>query len=392
MAQYGLDVILCVNPKNVYYLSGHHSDWMFDVRWTGAAALPFESTNAPPCLFVHDVELTALAEQPSWMPCLRTWTATVCGEQVPHFSIRNDCKKDALERRTVELMSLTSKTAHGDLQKATVAYLQDYFPADAHVGCDDPEFGASLRSLCPKLRIADARPLLAEIRAIKTDEELFLMREAARRNQRALLAAAESARPGITWAEVHRTYRREAVEQDCRPISMYVGAGRRSMGLHVNDNYPICAGDQLCFDAMLTYQNYFGDIQRTFVVGHASSALQEAWTAISDAAEACYSLMRPGANTAELRDLAIQRVRAHGLTGFRHAFVHGLGLDHIEHPAGTAGFAPFTLEAGMVVNMDLEFCEIGFGGVYFEDSVIIREEGPERLYTVPRELISIRSN
>lgn len=161
------------------------------------------------------------------------------------------------------------------------------------------------------------------------------------------------------------------------------------MGLHANDHYPIRAGDQLCFDAMLTYRNYFGDLQRTFVVGEPSNALREAWSAISEAAEACYAMMRPGISTADLRQMALERVRARGLVGFRHAFVHGLGLDHIEHPAGIAGFEPFTLEAGMVINMDLEFCEIGFGGVYFEDTVIIQHGVPERLYSVPRELIRI---
>ncbi|MFZ9690275.1 MAG: M24 family metallopeptidase [Phycisphaerales bacterium] len=389
MAQRGLDVLLCVAPKNVYYLSDHHSDWMFDVRWTGAAALPRTSSDAPPCLFVHDVELTALAEQPSWMPTLRTWTATVCGESVPHFSIREGSEPDQLERRTLELLAQTSKTARGDLLAACAAYLREFFPADAYVGCDDPEFTAELRAHCPALRLADARPVLATIRAIKTDAELALMREAARRNQRALLTAAAAARPGVSWAEVHRAYRREAVEQDCRPVSMYVGAGRRSMGLHADERYVIQAGDQLCFDAMLTYHNYFGDLQRTFVVGEPSSALRDAWAAIGAAAQACYAHLRPGVNTAQLRQMALDLVHARGLGGFRHAFVHGLGLDHIEHPAGRAGFEPFTLEAGMVVNMDLEFCEIGFGGVYFEDSVIIREDEPERLYSVPRALIPL---
>ncbi|MBM4234635.1 MAG: aminopeptidase P family protein [Gammaproteobacteria bacterium] len=389
MAQRGLDVLLCVAPKHVYYLSDHHSDWMFDMRWTGAAALPRALTDAPACLFVHDVELTALAERPSWMPLLRTWAATVCGELVPHFSVRQDSEPDALERRTLELMSRTAKTARGDLQSSTALYLREFFPSDARVGCDDPDFAASLLTLCPALRIEDARPALAAIRAIKTGAELALMREAAHRNQRSLLAAAAAARLGVSWADVHRAYRREAVEQDCRPVSMYVGSGRRSMGLHADEQYTIRSGDQLCFDAMLTYENYFGDLQRTFVIGEPSGALRDAWGAIGEAAEHCYAQMRPGTSTADLRQSALDRVRARGLTGFRHAFVHGLGLDHIEHPAGLVGFQPFTLEAGMVVNMDLEFCEIGFGGVYFEDSVIIREDGPERLYSVPRELISL---
>jgi Xaa-Pro aminopeptidase len=388
MARQRLDLLLCVAPKNVYYISGHHSDWMFDVRWSGAAALPARH-DIPACLFVHDVELTALAERPSWMPLLRVWTATVCGEPVPHFSISEGCEPDDLDRRTLALMELTHGSAAEDLCSAVLAYLRESLPPDARVGYDDPEFAAMLREAVPSLQMIDARPALAAIRAIKTADEILLMRQAAERNQRALLAAAAVARPGITWTEVHRAYMREAVGQDCRPFCMYVGAGRRSMGLHADNDYKISAGDQLCFDAMLTFHNYFGDVQRTFVLGEPSPRLRRAWKAIGDAAEACYASMRPGTDTAELRQSAIDRVRTAGLDGFRHAFVHGLGLDHIEHPNGVSGFAPFRLETGMVVNMDLEFCEIGFGGVYFEDSVIIRDDGPERLYTLPRNLIEL---
>lgn len=388
MARRRLDLLLCVAPKNVYYMSGHHSDWMFDVRWSGAAALPARD-DLPACLFVHDVELTALAERPSWMPLLRVWTATVCGEPVPHFSVDDGSEPDELERRTLALMERTYGTAASDLRAAVLAHLRESLPPDARIGCDDPEFAALLREAMPSLQTVDARPALAAIRAVKTDDELALMREAAARNERAVLAAAAAARPDTTWAEVHRAYMRAAVEQDCRPFCMYVGAGRRSMGLHADNDYAIRPGDQLCFDAMLTFGNYFGDVQRTFVVGGPSRRLQQAWKAVGDAAEACYADMRPGKDTAELRRSAIERVRAAGLGGFRHAFVHGLGLDHIEHPTGAAGFEPFRLETGMVVNMDLEFCEIGFGGVYFEDTVVIREDGPERLYTLPRTLIEL---
>ena len=52
MARQRLDLLLCVAPKNVYYISGHHSDWMFDVRWSGAAALPARH-DVPACLFVQ---------------------------------------------------------------------------------------------------------------------------------------------------------------------------------------------------------------------------------------------------------------------------------------------------------------------------------------------------
>ena len=43
----------------------------------------------------------------------------------------------------------------------------------------------------------------------------------------------------------------------------------------------------------------------------------------------------------------------------------------------------------MVINIDMEIHEIGYGGVFFEESLLITENGAERLYTLPRELIRL---
>lgn len=388
MRECGVDALVCVQPKNVYYLSTYHSDWIFDRPWAAAAVLP-RSDPGEGALVVHDVELTALAERPSTLPRLRTYAATVCGEVVPHFSIAPEATLDDLERRTCTLLEATLPSARATLLDATAQVVTELGSPAAVLACDDPEFGELLGGALPRATVVDGRTLLSRIRAVKTEPELALMREAARRNESALRAAFDVARPGVTWAEVYRTYMTSVTSLDCRPFCLYVGAGRRSMGLHVDHGYEMAAGDQLCFDAMLTYERYFGDAQRTCVLGTPSPGLRRAWSAISTAAELCYDELRPGANTGELRTRAVETARAAGLPHFRHAFVHGLGLDHLEHPTELREFAPFTLEEGMVVNMDLEYCELGFGGIYFEDTVVVRAGGPERLYSLPRELIEL---
>jgi Xaa-Pro aminopeptidase len=158
------------------------------------------------------------------------------------------------------------------------------------------------------------------------------------------------------------------------------------MGLWADHDYPVPAGEPICLDAMLTYQRYFGDAQRTAVVGTPSKKLEKYWQAVSMAAAECYAEMRPGVSTATLCDRAIETVQRLGVPHFRHAFVHGLGLDHLELPGDGRGFNHFMLEAGMVVNMDLEVCELGFGGIYFEQSMLITPNGSESLYSMPREL------
>src|SRR5262249_8853939 len=86
MDREGLDALVAVTAKNVYYLSGYQSDWLFDVMWVSCAILP-RREDIPPTLIVHGVELTNLAECPSWMPELRVYYARVCDAALPHYVI-----------------------------------------------------------------------------------------------------------------------------------------------------------------------------------------------------------------------------------------------------------------------------------------------------------------
>jgi Xaa-Pro aminopeptidase len=39
--------------------------------------------------------------------------------------------------------------------------------------------------------------------------------------------------------------------------------------------------------------------------------------------------------------------------------------------------------------MDFELHEIGWGGVFFEESMLVTKTGAERLYNLPRDLIRV---
>ncbi len=54
---------------------------------------------------------------------------------------------------------------------------------------------------------------------------------------------------------------------------------------------------------------------------------------------------------------------------------------------GTLG--DFPIEENMVLNMDMELHEIGWGGLFFEETVRITADGAERLYSLERDLIRV---
>lgn len=387
MEEAGVDALLAVGARNVYYLSGLESDWLFDVPMVAAAILPFDEAK-PATLIVHDVELSSLAERPSWMPGLKVYRAEVCGETFAHYTVGED-SLDARERQITDLMAQTDADAASGLVPAIKQCLIELGLEKAQIASDEPRLGPILARDLPALHIRDESALFRRIRLVKTDAEITLMREAARRNHAALADTLGMIRPGVTWQEIERAYAIALAQRDCRFASFYVGAGRRSGGLQAHGNYEVQTGDQACFDAMMTFHHYHADMQRTAVLGTPSGKVARYWNALSKGVEAAYDAMGPNVSTAELRRIALDVVRSNGIADFRHAFVHGLGLDHIELPLDSAGFPNFVLEPGMIVNMDMEVCEIGFGGIYFEDSMLITATGAEPLLASPWALIHL---
>lgn len=384
-----LDGLVCVLPKNVYYLSDYESDWLFDLPWAACAILPRDGAQLAACLIVHDVELTNLAERPTWMPRVQPYCAAVDGVSFPHYAVTDRAALDATEEQVWRLEEALGTNASSSSLQAAVRCLAQMGLAGARLGFDDLRFAAACAARLPRLRTRDALGTLNSIRAVKSPDEVAIMREGARRNQRAIEAALAAVRCGVRWSEIRRTYAVAASEADCQAFSFFVGAGRKSMGLWADHDYPVSAGDQVCIDAMLTHRRYFADAQCTAVLGDPSPKLERYYEAVKRAAEECYGLVAPGVSTGTLRKRAIEIVRSHGIPHFRHAFVHGLGLDHLELPGEGREFGAFDLEPGMVVNMDLEVCELGFGGIYFERTVLVTRDGSEPLYGLSDELIRL---
>lgn len=389
LARDRLDAWVCVQPKNVYYLSGYESDWLFDLPWAACAILTADPARES-ALIVHDVELTNLAEQPSWMPRVHPYFAAVGGRAFAHYAAVEGVALDALERDVLRIESEWEPRGDGSCNAAAVAELERLGLAGARVGFDDLRFRDACMAALPGITAVDAQPGLLWTRQVKTADELAIMREAARRNQGAIGAALAAVHEGVPWSHVRRAYCVAAASADCAAQSFFVGAGRKSMGLWADNEYPVPRGEPVCLDAMLTFRRYYGDAQRTAVVGEPSAKLERYWHAVSTGAAEAYDAMRPGISTATLRETAIAAVRGLGIPHFRHAFVHGLGLDHLELPGEGRDFGTFTLAADMVVNMDLEVCELGFGGIYFEQTMRITEHGAECLYTMPRELVRLQ--
>lgn len=388
MDREGLDALVAVTANNVYYLSDFETDFLYDVPWVACAVLP-RDPNIPPCLVVTEIEAAVLVQRPTWMPDIKIYFFGIYGGVLKVHTFHDRDGLTGEDRAISEMVSRAEQSHFAGIAEAATAALVERGLTHARIGLDDTRFVGLLGDALRHASVVDATNLFLEIRMVKTPDEIEILRQAARINQLAMEAAIAAIKQGATWYEVSNAYEVAVAQQGARVLASFNGAGLRSAGAARPDaEYPILPGDQVCFDSMLKWRRYMGDAQRSVVLGEPSARLQKAWNAYAAGIAEAYDTLRPGISTGDLRNRTIHTVRTNGLPSFELAFSHGIGLDHIEVPfiaGGTLG--DFPVEPNMVLNIDMELHEIGWGGLFFEESMLITANGAERLYTLPRDLI-----
>jgi len=390
MERENLDALVAVTPNNVVYLSDYDTDFLYDVPWLACAILP-RSPDIEPCLITTEIEAAVLYERPTWMPDVRLYYFGIYGGVLKVHTFAEDTQLTPDEAAIQKMVQGLEAQPYVGLMDAVGQALKEKGLANARLGLDDTRFAGALGDTLDGADVVDATNLLIEIRMVKSPAEIEVLRTAATKNEIAMRKAFAAIHEGATWQEVYTAYEVGVAEQGARVLATFNGAGRKSAGAGRPDrNYPINRGDQVCFDSMMKWQRYMGDAQRTVVVGEPPDKLARYWSAYSVGIQEAYGALRPGATTGDLRNLCIDVVKQNGCPSFELAFVHGIGLDHIEVPfiaGGTLG--DFPIEQDMVLNMDMELHEIGWGGLFFEETVRITPTGAERLYTLERDLIRV---
>jgi Xaa-Pro aminopeptidase len=144
----------------------------------------------------------------------------------------------------------------------------------------------------------------------------------------------------------------------------------------------------------------WADMARTFVVGDAApeyaEVIAEYERLVRSALAQSLAAVRPGITGRELFDATCDTFEAAGyatqrtappddLDGFQHSLGHGVGLDvHEAPPLGLAGHEP--LVVGDVLAIEPGLWDKRFGGVTFEDLVLVTEDGCELLTRFPYDL------
>ena len=146
-------------------------------------------------------------------------------------------------------------------------------------------------------------------------------------------------------------------------------------------------GDLVVCDFGAVFDGYRSDMTRSMRVGGTGAGLEaEMLAAVLEAQAAGLAIVADGVAVAEV-DAACRAVLAEaGLaSAFTHGTGHGVGLDVHERP-GLSSAATGSLRTGQVVTVEPGVYVAGLGGVRWEDTVLVTDDGHRLLTGSPKEL------
>lgn len=145
-------------------------------------------------------------------------------------------------------------------------------------------------------------------------------------------------------------------------------------------------GDTLILSLGAAVASRFVESERTFVIGEPTARQRGYFEVARRAQEVGTAAMTVGRRCASVNEECLAVIRDAGLGPYiRHRQGHGIGIAQHEAPWVEAG-DPTVLESGMILSSEPGIYVPGHAGYRISDSVLVTDDGPERLTRYPRSL------
>jgi Xaa-Pro aminopeptidase len=253
---------------------------------------------------------------------------------------------------------------------------------------------AVLSAAVPGLDLVSLQEAVEDLRAVKDEAEIELLRTACAIADRALaeLMAAGGFRAGRTEQQIARDLDARMLDLGAEAVSFetIVASGPNSaIPHHSPGSRDVQAGDFVKCDFGAAYSGYHSDMTRTLVVGHAADWQRDIYRLVADAQRLGREALVIGAECAGVDAAARAPIAAagHG-EHYTHGLGHGVGLEIHEAPWLGAS-APGRLSDRMPVTVEPGVYLEGRGGVRIEDTLVVRPDGPELLTLTTKDLLIV---
>ncbi len=388
MARAGLDALIATTPENVVYASGFESLGQSLIPGVRVFAVVPKDPAHPVAVVAPVGELDRAAESAEAME----------GKFYPYGAFFYDPgegaggDEDGANLRRLVLGGAPAPSAAGALREAmgSLGAAGSGVVGLDEKGLDAPGF-ATVSEALSQCQVEPAYETFRRVRRIKTAEEVRRLRRAVEISEEAVQEVLSEAREGMTEREMAEAYECVLIRRGARPSLTVIGVGPHSAFPNGRpSDRALRPGDLIRFDVGCRVLGYHADIARTAVLGDPARRQEEVYAALLAGHLAALDRVRAGTPAREVFRTAVSTVRESGLPRYeRHHVGHGIGVELYEPPILNEQEGR-PLEAGMVVNVEPPYYEIGFGGFQVEDTVLVTEDGFKCFNRMPKGMISVR--
>ncbi len=289
-----------------------------------------------------------------------------------------------------------------NIEKANKIYLNKniHSRSTSDVETRDDRFRKALTKKHPKKEIVEVAPIMHELRFIKSEIEIELMKHACDITEKGLRRILPIIKPGIMEYQIEAELMHEFLSNRSAGFAYQpiIGSGVDSCVLHYIDNNKMCKdGDILLMDFGAEYANYASDLTRTVPVnGRFSERQKNVYNAVHRVMKEATNMLRPGTDHKKMQQEVIKIMEEElislGLFDkedvkrqdpskpmykkyFMHGTSHSLGLDVHDVGDTSTPMQPgmvFTCEPGIYIR------EEGIG-IRLENDVLVTSGDPDDL-------------
>ena len=290
-----------------------------------------------------------------------------------------------------EIICISATKGHADYAAETVA---DW--GIKRLGIEDEYMSVQeykrLQDLMPDVDFVPASDYIAELRAVKDEEELALMRKAQDITDRTFTEILKYIKPGVSEKEIaaRLTYIQMSLGAAGNSFDPIVASGPNgSMPHAIPSDKLIEEGEFVTLDFGCIYGGYCSDMTRTVCVGKPTEEMELVYNTVLQAQLAGIGLCRGGVIGSDVHNAAADVISKAGYGEyFGHGYGHSLGIEIHENPrANAVNHKP--IPAGAVLSAEPGIYLPGKFGVRIEDLIIYRENGYEDITKSPKELICL---
>jgi Xaa-Pro dipeptidase len=364
MGEEGLDALVVRAPDNVVYLTN-----FWGMKGYEAVVFPLEGEPTLVCLEASAED----AVRTAWTGDVRYLRGYADDDPRPPLARTIELAAEAARGHGTIGLELSLGTQASDrMVGEPTTFTHEWFHA----------FGTD---------VADATPLLARARALKTDQELERMRLANEIASAAMEQCRERLEPGMKESEAGALWNgfvhgegtgwKDRVELALGFSLVWSGPGIKTFT--ATGDLPVQEHEPTLFEIWVCADGYWCDHTKNLCPGELRDEYAELERQLLGVYERAVDHCRPGASLPELDLLVRDGIAEAGYPGQpSHPICHGVGARAHEPPyAHQAGGG--TIEEGMVLAIEPGIYWEGGGGLRVEDNFLVTADGVEKLSSFP---------